>query len=373
MKDNGTTVDRAVDFARGVLEEVSKREVKLAHSFNYMNGFKGSGRKAFRERDEKLNAPVQNQIIYTTPGKARNLEVVQLYKETRAGVYPQHNSEGGFSHDIEQLPSISFAHYESLLTKNDLLESGFKETQASITKKHFYKLVHQFEHMKLDAFAHMVGIDKELKQRDYDIWLKTVEQDDSTASRMQTQTELAFLSEEYEFLQFVQIVTRDLGGSVSNLKHVVFDAGAPIVINESRIDEYGRMRQIAHVGDWGGQSEYLNSVERFDDGSIVWTLTEQRKKYPRSASAVLLPDGSIETLKKRDNDLYQAAARNLGAEGINPRTGKWTGRYDKKACCPETRDKYVMRNEYKENIRKQVYQIIDGAAIPGLLPVFDCR
>ena len=64
------------------------------------------------------------------------------------------------------------------------------------------------------------------------------------------------------------------------------------------------------------------------------------------------------------------AARNMGAEKIG-KDGAWTGKFGRDACVAELQDKYVMRQEYKQAVRRQSNQIIDGASIPGLIPIFN--
>jgi hypothetical protein len=254
-----------------------------------------------------------------------------------------------------------------MLMPFDLERMGFTKSTTAMTRKRLYQVAKQFSHMNLEAFKQMVCVYDD-KQRDYEIYVRRKAGD--IFSKTPSETAIAIFNPNLGFLQFMQILEKDLAGNVTNLKHIVFEAGDPIVINESRLDQFGKLRQIAHVGDWGGKSEYLNSVERFDDGSILWTLTEQNAAR-NSASAALKEDGQIVILKNLDSSLHQVVARNLGSEGIDANTGRWTGRFDPAAMRPEYEDKYILRREYKDSIRKQVYQIIDGAAIPGLLPIFD--
>ncbi len=342
-------------------------EVNLQHACNYLRP--KSKPKGFRESISRGKQISQNQIIYSSPGKARSVELVMKDRDLRAGIYPQHNSQGFFSQDIEQLESLSFNEYKGILSPTDLEFRGFKKQTACMTQKRFYKLASQFAHMSTEAFKQMTCV-YDTKQRDYDVYVRTSEVPGLTWTKTQYETAIAVFNPHFNTLQFVQILQKDVVGKVFNLKHIVFDAGEPIVVNEARLDQFGKLRQIAHVGDWGGKSEYLNSVERFDDGAILWTVTEQTQN-PASASAALREDGRIEILKYRESELHYSVARNLGAEGIDGATGKWTGCYDPEAAKSEFEDKFILRRDYKASIRKQVYQIVDGAALPGLVPIFD--
>ena len=42
------------------------------------------------------------------------------------------------------------------------------------------------------------------------------------------------------------------------------------------MDKFGNLRQLAHMGNKGG-SIALNAVERFDDGTMVWIITENKE------------------------------------------------------------------------------------------------
>ncbi len=354
------------EIAQAVLEEAA-RDVNLRHAFNYLSP--RSRPKTLEEYKSQDGKNSENRIIYTIPGKARSVEMILRDTDLRAGLYPQHNSQAYFTQHIEQLPAISFMDYSGLLGQSDLLAMGFVEETTTLTQKRLLKLSQQFSQMTLEAFKQMICV-YDLKQRDYKVFVRRRQLEGELLSKLQSEIEVAVFNPHFGLLQFVQKLQRNLIGEVINLKHITFDAGEPVVINESRLDQFGKLRQIAHVGDWSGKSEYLNSVERFDDGTILWTITEQTTQAT-SASAALKDNGQIIILKDLDTPLHQAVARNLGAEGIDPQSGKWTGFYDADARKSDNEDKYLLRRSYKDSIRKQVYQIIDGAAIPGLLPIFD--
>ena len=199
----------------------------------------------------------------------------------------------------------------------------------------------------------------------------------------------------YNMIQFMQVITRNPAGEIINLKNITYDAGEPVVINESLIDKFGNKRGIAHIGAKGPNATIMNALERFDDGTICWHVSQgldipktrlianNMLKYdfcPESATALMKEDGSVffvdpitGQLVLRDNltQLAQTAARNLGAEGIDANTQDWTGDFALEACIAEAEDRYILRREYKEAVRKQLYQIIDGASIPGLDPIFN--
>jgi len=360
-----TSIDTTIAASSAL--EAAAREVQLQHATNYLRPM--SKPKTFKEKISINGKNSHNKIIYSTPGRARSLELLLKPTDLRAGVYPQHNSSACFTQNIEQLKSVSFGDYKGMLAPADLELRGFTKTTAPMTQKRLMQLAKQFEHMNLEAFKQMICV-YDTKQRDYDVYIKKRNVEDQSWTRSLKETTVAVFNPHLQVLQFVQIIQRDIVGDIVNLKHIVFDAGEPIVINEARLDQFGKLRQIAHVGDWGGSSQYLNSVERFDDGSIVWTITEQDAEA-NSASAALKEDGQIVILKNLDTPLHRVVARNLGAEAIDPNTGRWAGSYDPEAAMPEYDDKYLLRREYKDSIRKQVYQIVDGAAIPGLVPIFD--
>lgn len=344
--------------------DVAAREVRLQHSFNYLGSRSKPKSSEIRKTPNGKN--VETRVIYNTPGRARSVDLMLIDTDLRAGSHPQHNSVGCFTDDIEQLCSVSFSEFTGMLSPLDLEQRGFVKRQAPLTQKRLIQVAKQFSHMSLEAFKQMICV-YDPKQRDYDVYVRKTNTTDCESSGI---TEVAVFHPQFKVLQFVQIIQKDDLGRIVNLKHIVFDAGEPIVINEARLDKSGSLRQIAHVGDWGGSSQYNNSVERFDDGSIVWTITQQTEE-PLSASAVLKTDGQIIIVANLDHSMHHAVARNLGAEGIDPIAGRWTGVYDPMATLAERDDKYLLRREYKDSVRKQVFQIVDGAAIPGLVPIFD--
>jgi len=119
------------------------------------------------------------------------------------------------------------------------------------------------------------------------------------------------------------------------------------------------------------QFAFQNSLERLDDGTIIWTSSDFKDGQKLNGAAILRENGHVILLEDGDKTMAEFSARNLGAEGINAKTLAWTGNYSADACLAETEDKYIVRTEYKEAVRKQVYQIVDGACIPGPEPIFD--
>ena len=243
MVKTPTNLDTAAA-AKTAMDEAA-REVKLQHGFNYLSN--RSRPKSFSEHKTFNGKNSQNRIIYNAPGRARTVELVLKDSDLRAGAYPQHNSVGCFSQNIEQLVSANFGDFSGMLMPFDLEQRGFVKTKVAITRKRIYQIAKQFSHMSLEAFKQMICIYDD-KQRDYDVYVRKIEGD--IFSKTDSQTVVAVFNPTLNFLQFVQVLQKDFAGNVTNLKHIVFEAGEPIVINESRLDQYGKLRQIAHVGDW---------------------------------------------------------------------------------------------------------------------------
>lgn len=331
--------------------ETDPNEISLSHGHNYMSGYyKGRGRVGAARDAESF----KQRVVYSNPGRAMSLKVVPKPKDPRIGAHPQHNSPGGFNPALEPRQAIGFEEFEDLFDIAELEKHGYKRTIGSITKKKLQMVQEQFAHLHYQAFRQMMAIVKGFK-RDYDVWIKY--------DKESNETKVAFPHPEIELVQFMQIVKKNHEGEVISLKHIMFDAGEPLVINETSIDKAGIVRQIAHVGCKDQHSTTRNALERFDDGFVVWTSTNEKGE---SGTSALSPDGEIFLISNKDSEMTKFTARNLGGEGVGA-DGKWTGDFCPKAC---TKDDKSPQREYKEAVRKQIYQIVDGASLPGLTPIF---
>lgn len=358
MNSNGTIAEQSIAFAKEVLDELSEGGVKLSHGFNYVSP---------KARNKKISDKKNHRVIYTQLGMARNVELKLPPPDTRAGVFPLHNNPGNFHKRLEIIDSLSLDTYSDLFTSDTLLEKAFEPKVVTMTKKRLLKIQDQFLNLTLEAFNHMLSISSK-DQRDIDIYFKKHEDGISYT--------VARVNPEFDLVQFIQEVYKDPNGKIHCIKHINFDLGEAFVVNETRIDKLGNLRNIAHVGVTGSKYNTLkNSLERFDDGTIVWTVSDYSASRIKTGSAAMKENGEIILLGENDlrfnRRLSEQAAKNMGAEGINLRTQQWTGRFSRDGCMPEHKDIFLMRREYKTAARKQVYQIVDGACIPGLHPIFD--
>jgi hypothetical protein len=337
-----------------VLAADPKKGFEVEHDHKYFSN------KA--SKNELIDESKDNQVIYTGPGQARVIELVDLgNQDQRAGLFPQHNSVGDFPEDFAINPSLQLNKYQGLSTSQLLEDNGFFEDKATMTKKKLSQIQNQFANLSPLCFEEMMCISSDAKQRDFNVWAKF---DDN-------ETTVAYINPNLEIVQFFQTYIKDEFGQIVDVRHVVCETGMPIVINQTMIDEFGNHRNIAHVGVTGSKkNSFYNSLERFDDGSLVWTSSDFKFGRNLTGSAVIRDDGSIELLEGSDLQMAEFSARNLGAEAIDPKTLKWKGKYSKEGCIREEDDKYVTRREYKAQVRTKVNQIIDGACIPGLTPIF---
>ncbi len=332
------------------LPEEPKRDVNLAHRFNYVGGhyaFKNSSKKGQRLDPENLK-PL---VLMMKPGQAAKVNMSMPTQDPRAGIYPQHNSPEDFRDSLELISAKTLEPYAHLVDVASLVVAGFDERICSLTKQRLNKIRSQFCHLQDLAFNQMLDIPRPDK-RDFPVWHKVIPKN--------KQVLIAFPAKKTKQVIFVQVIQYDDEGNIIGVKHCSFGAGEPFVINESLIDKYGNYRQIAHLGK-KDNSDYANSVERFDDGTVAWIVTHGKD----SGAAALRPNGEIIFVENQINDISKIAARNLGAEAI--RDGNWSGEFSIEACQP---DAHVMQVAFKDKVRKQISQIIDGAAIPGLDPVF---
>ena len=350
----------------------TKKTPKVEHSHDYFgsgaNQNKRYFRKGFEERDEE-----DEMIVYTKPGKARALELNLPPDDPRAGKLPQHNSQGEFDPNMEIRPTRDITVMQGLLYHADTLpQNDYFRAQAVITQKRLYELHQQFFNLNYVAFKHMIGIDENSKdKRDFEIWVK-----------QESELEYSFIytDEETGFANFMEIIKKDEEGIPMNVVYTPFHKGQPVVMAETYRDDSGRLRNIAHIGIAGAASvnntktDRRSGLERFDDGTLLWTLSSFKKGRCTTGAAALRPDGSVILMPQSQNKkLAQAAARSFGAEGINPSTEAWTGKFSIDGCVSSEKDKYPLRTDYKSAVRNQTSALIDGSCIPGLLPIFEPR
>lgn len=354
---NSATINETISFAEQVLAADPGKAFRVEHKYNY-----------FREKPrlrKNLRDDIPTQVLYTGPGQARIIEVKLPQNDPRAGNFPQHNSPGDFSESIEIIESITLEKFQRLHTIECLIEAGFEEENAIVTKKRIAKIANQFANLSTTCFRGMMCISANDDRRDYPVWVRRDEDGEVV---------IAYINPEQELIQFIQTIKYDEIDEIIDLKHVVFDAGIPIVINQSCYDCYGNLRNIAHVGITGSKSNsFYNSLERYDDGTLVWTTSDYKNGEKRTGAAALKDNGEVILLEGSDREMAEFSARNLGAEGINLKTSRWTGSFSAAACIPEKDDKFIIRREYKTAVRKQVNKIIDGACIPGPEPIFMIR
>jgi len=367
------TLEQSIEFARQVLAAKPGEVVNVGHSFNYFNRHK----RSFKDTPDKKQAP--EKVIYTNPGQARSLQLYQKAFEYRAGNIPQHNSYGDFHSNLEVLPSISLEVFSNLHTITNLMDNEFEEQNAVLTKKKIAKIGQQFANLSPECFLQMMCLHDSKDKRDFKIWVKRGHVGFFTQPNISHQKHLegeelivAYINQNRGTIQFIQSITRNAYGDIIDLKHVVYELGIPIVINQSTFDKFGNLRNIAHVGVTGSaQNGFINSLERFDDGTVIWTSSDLQNGNYITGSSALKMDGQVVLLDGGDKRMSEFSARNLGAEGIHPRTLSWSGKFAPDACVPEIEDKFIVRREYKSAVRNQVYQIIDGACIPGPEPIFN--
>jgi len=348
-----SSIDEAIEFAEAVLNADPKNGFKVEHFQKY---FSDSNKKK-----DLLDPNKNNRIVYAKPGQALSVEVV-CSEDVRAGIFPQHNSQGDFPEELELNPSLKLDLYENLINTDLLEENDFFKVTVSLTQKRTAQIYDQFSHLSPVCFEEMMSFDVDSKQRDFDVYVKEAEDGF---------VHIAHLNRHFGFTQFFQSFKLNDYGEIIDLRHVVCEAGVPIVINQSFIDAYDNLRSVAHVGITGSKkNSFYNSLERFDDGSLIWTSSDFKQGKNLTGSAVLFEDGRIVLIKGSDQQLAQFSARNLGAEAINPKNLKWKGRFSKEGCISLYEDSYAMRREYKMQVKHKVNQIIDGACIPGFMPIF---
>ena len=299
----------------------------------------------------------------TRPGQASKMSIALPEEDERAGTFPQHNTNFKNQDDdqilhtdeyvktLELIPSRTLDPYAHLIDVPNLEKAGFKKRVCSMTKSRLDKIKEQFSHLSDFAFNQMLDIPRPDK-RDFNVWYKKLTKGN--------QVIIAYLAEKTKQTNFVQVIQYDEETRVRGIKHCTFDNGEPLVINETLVDEYGNLRQIAHLGA-KGESMFFNSVERFDDGTVSWIITDGKL----TGAAILDSKGKIAFIQEEINSSTELAARNLGAEEVID--GEWTGKFSIEACNGESSP---VQEAFKTKVRKQINQIIDGASIPGLDPIF---
>ncbi len=331
-------------------------DVKLEHRHNYVGGafaYKNSSKSAKMLDPENF----QETVMMIGRGKARPVRIAAPDLERRAGSYPQHNSPLDFRQSLEIVESKSLEAYSRLNDVVSLEQNGYKHLVVPFTKERMARVHAQYAHLSKFAFNQMLGIPNPDKH-EFDIWVKKIEKT--------RQLIIAYPYKKTGVTIFVQVV--DLAEDLSTataIKHCTFDEGAPIVINESMLDKSASVRQLAHLGVKGSGKAY-NSVERFDDGAVAWTVTIKDGTNKVTGMAVLKPDDSVEIMHDVMNEASILAAKNLGAEDVQ--NDKWTGSFSREACSGL--NDHPMQAAFKDTVRKQIGQIVDGATIPGFVPIF---
>lgn len=372
MAVNISEIDKSIDVAQAILDAAPVEVVPVSHSFNYFSKQRARPHKERTEEDEE-----NEHVIFTNPGQARSVEMRLPPPDLRVGAHPQHNSPGSYRSNFETIPSLTLNDYQNIHTYLCLEENGYIPKVASLTRKHIDRVAHQFANLSHRCFRDMMCLVDEAK-RDFDVWLKVPEGHTEFVNYRDKEIpvncdiDIAYINPRLQLIQYIQTVRYDTNLKLIDLRHVVFEAGLPLVANQSCFDKFGNLRNIAHVGVTGSETNaFQNSLERLDDGTIIWTSSDFKDGQKLTGAAILRENGQVILLEDGDKTMAEFSARNLGAEGINARTLAWTGNYSADACLAESEDKYIVRTEYKEAVRKQVYQIVDGACIPGPEPIFD--
>lgn len=332
-------------------------EVSLEHRHNYVGGafaYKNSSQRGVMLDPENF----QETVMMIGRGKARPVRIAVAPEDTRAGAYPQHNSPQEFREDLQIIESKSLDPYERMIDVPTLESMGYKHKIIPTTKDRLLKIHSQFAHLSKFAFNQMMGIANPDK-RDFDVWYKHIEK--------ANQLLVAYPYKKTGVTVFVQVISFAQNmQDILAIKHASFDEGKPVVVNETLVDQYNNIRQLAHLGVKGASTAY-NSVERFDDGTVTWTVTfKNPDKSKTTGVAALKTDGEIVLLQKELNPALELAARNLGAEAVI--NDAWAGKFSPEACQVECHE---LQKAFKDKVRKQIGQIVDGANIPGLIPIFN--
>ncbi len=348
--------------------------VKLQHTHKYFGGpysYKSSVR-ASEGKSVGLNPENGHELVLMTrPGQVSKVTIALPEASLKAGTFPQHNtmfhydesdeelddempsfiSQDDYENNLELVQAKDLSPYLHLSDIVGLKKAGFEKRICSMTKSRLSRIQAQFSHLSDLAFNQMLDITRPDK-RDFTVWYKIISKS--------SQVLIAYPCEKTKYTNFVQVIHYNENKRIDNIKHCVFNSGEPLVINETLIDKFHNIRQIAHLGK-KDESEFSNSVERFDDGAVSWIINSGKV----SGAAVLLKDGKIIFIESKLNDSTKLAARNLGAEGC--KDGEWTGEFSIEACHAVGT---TLQETFKAKVRDQIGNIIDGASIPGLEPIF---
>jgi hypothetical protein len=325
-------------------------DVDLRHTFNYVGGaFAYKNSKNIKKSINEDN--FRETIMMVGYGKARKVSLAMPDADKRAGVFPQHNSVDEFKGNLELLPSRDLQPYEVMVDVETLEKNNFQLSIVPMTKDRLSKLQKQLSHMSPYAFNQMMDIPRPDK-RDFQVYYKII--------KKTRQIITVYPHRKSRQSLFAQVVQYDEENNVNSIKHCSFDNNFPYILNESKIDKFANLRQIAHVGKKGGGIAQ-NSVERFDDGTLIWVITQEKE----TGAAALKPSGEVVFVGNVINNAAKLAARNMGAEVVIGNA--WGGRFCPSGCRPEC---HPMQQNFKAQVRLQINQIIDGATIPGLDPIF---
>lgn len=350
-----------------------KETTKISHQYDYC------GRNSLHVRRQsfrKSNLLEESEeiVIYTKPGKARPLQLKASVSDGRAGRLPQHNTPGNFDPNMEVRPTRDIFIIKNKIYHTDYLpDFGYTPHSVVMTRKKLHDIYEQFSNLSFAAFQHMLGINiaQDRDKRDFEVWV-----------RKESPLEYSYICTELEsgYATFMQIVKKNETGQIVNVIYVPFELGEALVMAESYIDGSGRLRNVVHIGlpnasnTEESQLDKRSGLERLDDGTMIWILSQYKGTKCSTGAAALRPDGSIVLMANSLNKkLAQNAGRSLGGECIATATQTWTGRFSLDACVPASEDPFIIRTEYKAAVRKQTSALVDGSCIPSLQPIFDVK
>ena len=334
-------------------EEVVRepQDVNLKHNFNYVGGtFAYKNKKKIKRPISEDNS--RETIMMIGYGKARKVTLAMPDQDKRAGIFPQHNSVGNFQTNLELLPARNLDPYSVMVNVETLEKNNFQLSIISMTNERLSRIQKQMSHMSPYAFNQMMDIPRPDK-RDFKIYYKMI--------KKTRQVITVYPHRKSGEALFAQVVQFDEQNKVSSVKHCSFDNLKPYILNESKVDKFGNLRQLAHLGTKGG-SLALNAVERFDDGTMVGVITENKE----TGASAMKPSFEITFVGNVINTAAKKAARNMGSELIVDH--QWGGRFCPSGCRAES---HPLQHGFKVQVKNQINQIIDGATIPGLDPIFN--
>jgi hypothetical protein len=343
------------------------RSVYITQSFDYIGRNSVYSKQYFRKGPHPTLD--REKVVYThrEPGNARGLELILEPEDPRVGIVKYHNTDAIFNSNLEIKPTMDFEPFEKFHSIEYLMLQKYQEISVVTTKKRLDLVYNNFKHLNYLGFMEMINYsDPKIDKRDFDVVAKKVNE---------YETRYAVIHPDTKLVKFIQIIRRNKLSEVDSIIHINFDAGIAVSVNESYVDKDGNLRNYVHLGITGAASNSRRSgIERFNDGTVIWTVSAYKRGRYRTGAAALRPDGSVVLMRNsQDLLLAQTAARDIGAEQVNPVNQSWTGRFSPDSCVPEANDRYVIRREYKTSIRKQCFSLVDGSCIPGLIPIFDVK